>query len=78
MNYIKLTNYDVKRAVLGIIVQKDSVDTVVDYGEYRSVTTRIPGRTEIWKVSESLDEIYEMLGSKDTVEIDKIKKPLYD
>lgn len=78
MNYIKLTNYDVKRAVLGIIVQKDSVDTVVDYGDYRSVTTRIPGRTEIWKVSESLDEIYAMLESKDTVEVDKTKKPLYD
>ena len=79
MKYIKLTNSDVDRAVLAVIIQKDSVDTVVDYGDYRSVTTRIPGRTEVWKVNETIDEIYGMLEAEELIPgLDKTKKPLYD
>ncbi len=79
MKYIKLTNYNKDCNALAIIIQKDSVDTVVDYGDYRSVTTRIPGRTEIWKVNESLDEIYGMLKAEELIPgLDKVQKPLYD
>lgn len=79
MKYIKLTNYDVDLPVLGIIVQKDSVDTVVDYKDYRIVTVRMPGRTEVWKVNESTDEIYAMLESEELFPgLDKVQKPLYD
>ena len=78
MKYIKLTNAEKDHPVKKVIIKKDDIEIVGDCGATRTVNVKNSMGIEHWIVSETLDEIYAMLESKDTVEVDKTKKPLYD
>lgn len=80
MKYIKLTNAAKNHPVKSVIIKKDDIETVRDYGTSRSVTVKTTIGTETWVVSETLDEIYGMLESDEIIlpGLDKTKKPLYD
>ncbi len=80
MKYIKLTNAAENHPVKSVIIKKDDVETVRDYGTTRSVTvkTSTSGGTTTWVVSETADEIYAMLEGDELLGLGKTKKPLYD
>lgn len=79
MKYIKLTNVAKEHPVKRIIIKKDDVESVRDYGATRSVNVKTSAGTEQWVVSETLDEIYGMLEGEEILPgLDKTKKPLYD
>jgi len=79
MKYIKLTNVAQNHPVKSVIIKKDDVETVRDYGATRSVTVKTSSGTTTWVVSETLDEIYVMLEGEEILPgLDKTKKPLYD
>jgi len=80
MKYIKLTNAAENHPVKSVIIKKDDVETVRDYGTTRSVTvkTSTSGGTTTWVVSETSDEIYAMLEGDELLGLGKTKKPLYD
>lgn len=61
MRYIKLTNVAQNHPVKSVIIKKDDVETVRDYGKTRSVTVKTSNGTATWVVSETLNEIYGML-----------------
>ena len=80
MKYIKLTNAAKNQPVIkSIIIKKDDVESVRDYGATRTVYIKTSTGTENWVVSETLDEIYGMLEGEEILPgLDKTKKPLYD
>lgn len=80
MKYIKLTNVKKELPVKSVIIKKDDIELVKDYGDNRSVIVKTSnGTTTTWFVSETLDEIYTMLEGKSLLPgLDQIKKPLYD
>lgn len=78
MKYIKLTNVAQNHPVKSVIIKKDDIETVRDYGATRSVTVKTSNGTTTWVVSETLDEIYAMLEGDELLGLDKTKKPLYD
>ena len=78
MKYIKLTNVEKDHLVKNVIVEKDDVESVRDYGATRTVYLKTSTGTEQWIVSETLDEIYAMLEGDELLGLDKTKKPLYD
>lgn len=79
MKYIKLTNVAKEHPVKRIIIKKDDVESVRDYGATRSVNVKTSAGIEQWVVSETLDEIYGMLEGEEILPgLDKTKKPLYD
>ena len=78
MKYIKLTNVTKDHPVKSVIIKKDDVESVRDYGATRTVYLKTSAGTENWIVSETLDEIYGMLEGDELLGLDKSKKPLYD
>lgn len=78
MKYIKLTNAKKDHPVKSVIIKKDDVESVRDYGATRSVRVKTPIGTEDWIVSETSDEIYAMLEGDELLGLNKTKKPLYD
>ena len=78
MKYIKLTNVEKDHPVKNVIVKKDDVESVRDYGATRTVYLKTSAGTEQWIVSETLDEIYAMLEGDELLGLGKTKKPLYD
>ena len=78
MKYIKLTNVEKDHPVKNVIVKKDDVESVRDYGATRTVYLKTSSGTSQWVVSETLDEIYAMLEGDELLGLDKTKKPLYD
>lgn len=78
MKYIKLSNVAKDHPVKSVIIKKDDVESVRDYGATRSVKVKTSAGTENWIVSETLDEIYAMLEGDELLGLDKTKKPLYD
>lgn len=78
MKYIKLTNVKKDHLVKSVIIKKDDVESVRDYGATRSVRLKNSSGIEDWIVSETLDEIYGMLEGDELPGLDKTKKPLYD
>ena len=78
MKYIKLTNVAKDHPVKSVIIKKDDVESVRDYGATRTVYLKTSAGTENWIVSETLDEIYAMLEGEELLGLDKTKKPLYD
>ena len=78
MKYIKLTNIAQNHPVKSVIIKKDDVESVRDYGATRSVKVKTSAGTENWIVSETSDEIYAMLEGDELLGLSKTKKPLYD
>ena len=78
MKYIKLTNVAKDHPVKSVIIKKDDVESVRDFGATRTVYLKTSAGTENWIVSETLDEIYAMLECDELLGLDKIRKPLYD
>ena len=78
MKYIKLTNAEKDHPVKSVIIKKDDVESVSDYGATRTIYLKTYAGTEQWIVSETLDEIYAMLEGDALPGLDKTKKPLYD
>ena len=66
MKYIRLTNVEKDHPVKSVIIKKDEVEEVRDYGATRSVMLKNSTGTEHWVVSETLDEIYAMLEGEET------------
>lgn len=79
MKYLKLTNVKKDHPVKSVIIKKDDVESVRDFGATRSVRVKTSIGTEDWIVSETLNEIYLMLEGEELVPgLDKVQKPLYD
>ena len=78
MKYIKLTNVKKDHPVKSVIIKKDDIELVKDYGSHRIVIGKTATGTDQWVVSETLDEIYALLEGDEILELDKTKKPLYD
>jgi len=79
MKYIKLTNVEENHPVKYIIIKKDDIELVKDYGSHRLVIIKTAAGTDEWVVSETLDEIYLMLEGEEILPgLSKNKTPLYD
>lgn len=78
MKYIKLANVKKDHPVKSVIIKKDDIELVKDYGSHRIVIVKTAAGTDQWVVSETLDEIYALLEGDEILELDKTKKPLYD